>query len=56
VEQPIEVAGSYRHPLRGPPQVEPGVDVLQVDLTVERAVDEVEADRAHQRLGVWVVD
>ena len=36
-EQPVEMACADRHSLGRPLQVEPGVDVLQVDLTVERA-------------------
>ncbi len=37
-------------------QAEPGIHVLEVDLAVERPNEEVEADRAHQRLGERIVD
>ena len=43
-------------PSRRPPQVEPRVDVVEVDLTVEHPDEEVEADRAHQGFGERVVD
>ena len=33
-----------------------GIHVLELDLTFERSDEEVDADRAHQRLGEGVVD
>ena len=55
-EQPVEVPGADRHALRRALHAEPGIHVLEVDLAVERPDEEVEADRAHQRLGERVVD
>jgi hypothetical protein len=55
-EQPVEMPAAHGHSLRGAPRVEPGVDVVELDLAVERPHEEVEADCPHQRLGVRIVD
>ena len=55
-EQLVEPAGADGHALRRPAHVELRVDVLHLDLTVERPDEEVQSDGAHQRLGERVVD
>jgi hypothetical protein len=50
------MACANSHSLRRAAHVEPWVDVVEVDLTVERPDEEVETDRAYQRLGVRIVD
>ncbi len=55
-EQLVEMACAHRHALGRPLEVELRVDAVQFDLTVKRLGEEVEADRAHQRLGERIVD
>ena len=55
-EQLVEPAGAHGHALSRPPHVELGVDVLHLDLAVERPDEEVQSNGAHQRLGERVVD
>ena len=55
-EQPVEMPGADSHSLCRALHAEPGIEILQLNLTVERLGEEVQADRANEWLGERVVD